>query len=147
MKIKKDHFEGGKNLNDGHKHSAGPSLSELINELHDQKSFSLEELDTGGVHKPTGKPIFRKLFIVAAQGASNQQFIPIGATVDRLIKTDGFLNQGTNKLKLPTVHPTDINGFIGVALINSGTVIQIHTGSSVNAVHDGGEVWIEYTKV
>ena len=143
-KIQDNHFEGGKNLNEGHKHAGGPSLPNLINELHDQKNYSTQELDTGGKWVD-GKTIFRKAFIVPAQVNNNQNIQALGFTLESLVRVGGFVNDGPNILMLPVPIPNNSTSVVGIAITTSGTILQIHTGD--NGAHDGGFVWIEYTKV
>ena len=142
-KLIKTHFEGGKNISQGQKHGEGPSLVELINELHEQKIYSLEETDTGG--KFLGKTIFRRSFVVSAMNNDQQIFIPIGTIIEAWVGKGGYVNNGTTILMLPVPIPNSSNAVVGIAIINSGTTIQVHAGSS--GAHDGGFVWIEYTKV
>lgn len=142
-KIKVNHFQGGQNINDKHRNDE-LTLPELLNELHTQKEYSLEELDTGGKWVD-GKKIFRKAFIIPAQVNNNQNIQSLGFTLEALVKVGGFVNDGTNILMLPVPIPNEPTYVVGIAIINSGTSIQIHTGD--NGAHDGGFVWIEYTKV
>jgi len=142
-KIQNNHFEGGKNLNTGHKKGAELSLPELINEIHDQKSFSTKELDTGQKWVD-GKTIFRKAFNIPAQPNNNQNVQSLGFTMEAWVKIGGFVNDGTNILMLPVPVPNSNTPVVGVAVINSGTNLQVHAGS--DGAHDGGIVWLEYTK-
>lgn len=142
-KIKDNHFQGGQNLNNKHRRNE-PSLPELINEIHKQKEFSFEELDTGQKWVDE-KTIFRKAFIIPAQVNDNQNFQSLGFTMEAWVRTGGFVNDGTTILMLPVPIPNSNTAVVGVAVINSGTTLQIHAGS--DGAHAGGIVWIEYTKV
>ena len=57
----------------------------------------------------------------------------------------GFINDGPNILMLPVPVPNFSDSVVGVAVIASGITLQIHAGAV--GAHDGGFVWLEYTKV
>ncbi len=107
-------------------------------------SHSLTEVDTGQKWID-GKTIFRKVFVVPAMGNDIQDFQALEFTMKSWISTGGFINDGTNILMLPVPVPNFNDSVVGVAVINSGTTLQIHTGSA--GAHDGGHVILEYTKV
>lgn len=88
------------------------------------------------------KNYFRKAFIIPAQVNNNQNFQALGFTIDTWVKIGGFVKDGTTTLMLPI--PNSSLVVVGVAIINSGTTLQVHAGD--DGAHDGGVVWIEYTK-
>jgi len=123
-----------------------PALSnELLGDTVDDsfEKFSTTEINTGNKWID-GKTIFRKVFTVPAQPNNNQVFLPIGATVEAWVGRGGFINDGANILMLPVPIPNSTNSIVGIAITTSGTILQIHAGN--DAAHDGGFVWIEYTK-
>ena len=115
----------------------------VVDQLEHLLSYSLTEQDTGSKWID-GQTIYRKAFVVSAQVDDNQLLIPIGATVDAWVRTGGFVKDGTETLTLPVPIPNATAGVVGVAIRNSGIDLQIHTGGT--GAHDGGVVWIEYTK-
>jgi len=121
----------------------GQRIDEAKAEANVGKQYSTSEIDTGDKWIDS-KTIFRKAFTVPAQGNNNQNFQALGFTMESLIKVGGFINDGTNILMLPVPVPNFNDSVVGVAIINSGTTLQVHAGSS--GAHDGGIVWLEYTK-
>lgn len=116
----------------------------VVDQLEQVFSYTLDEQDTGAKWID-GKTIYRKAFVLASQPNSNQVFIPIGTIVESWVKMGGFINDGTTTLMLPVPVPDSNAAVVGIAIINSGTTLQIHAGA--DGAHDGGVVWIEYTKV
>jgi len=148
MKILNDHFEGGKNLNDGHKHNDGPTLSGLINELHEQKNYSLEEIDTGG--KFLGKTIFRKVIVIGATGGNAIVSFAHGISdpIESIINSGGSFKQSDGDF-VPIVNGNfNTNDSAGINSIDD-TNINFWIGS----VYNGNDaflsavVWLEYIKV
>ena len=68
----------------------------------------------------------------------------MGFTIEAWVGTGGYVKDGANTLMLPVPIPNSNTGVVGVAVVASGVTLQIHTGSA--AAHDGGFVWLEYTK-
>ncbi len=109
-----------------------------------ENEFSTSEMDTGQKWID-GKSIFRKAFNIPAQPNNNQNIQSLGFTMESWVNIGGFVNDGANILMLPVPIPNFNDSVVGVAITNSGTTLQVHTGS--NGAHDGGVVWLEYTKV
>ncbi len=105
----------------------------------------LPEVDTGKIWSPDGKIIYKRTITVADTGVGGAETIALGATIDTLVAIGGYVIRNSDSARLPLPY-SDIAANLNVEVrINSaGTDVIITSGSSQN--HNGGFVWIEYTK-
>jgi len=140
-RLQENHFEGSKNTSEGHRHGEGPTLEEIINDIHDQSDFKIKEHDTGKLWIDN-KRIFS--VVLPFNNVVNATLETIGniPNVENYIKMEGIWRQASKIVHMGFSTVAE-NISITVNPANGDIRLQPQAMDSTNS----GHVIVEYTKV